>query len=63
MTSLKEDILLVLSVCDLVLFYEDVFVDTLHGIHLLGVLILYKEDLTKRSLIDNFLDSKVLQSY
>lgn len=63
MASLEEDILLVLGVRDLVFLDEDVLVDTLHGIHLLGVRILNKEDLTKRSLVDNFLDSKVFQSH
>lgn len=56
---LQEDVLLHGDVAQLVVLYDEVLADALHGVESLCLLVLDEEDLTKRSFAYSFLDLKV----
>jgi hypothetical protein len=61
-TRLEENIFLVLSVLNLFLINEDIFVDSLHSIELTSILVGYQKNLSKRPLVDDFNDLEISES-
>lgn len=61
MISLEKDLLLILNVLNLFLLQEQIFVNSLHSVHLAHFAIRNQKDFAKAAFINDFADLKVFK--
>jgi len=62
MLSLEKNILLIFNILDLLLLEQQVFVDSLHGVHFPHLWAWYEEHFSEWTFINHFSDLEVFQS-
>ena len=61
MIDLEQDVFLELNILELLIFNDNILADTLHGIDLLGLLVLHQVHLPESALSDHAHYNKVLE--
>lgn len=61
MICLEENIFLIFCILYLILIYKYIFIDSLHSIHLSSIFVDNQKHFSKRSLINNFFNLKILE--